>query len=121
MRRWPLHPEPQPLEALISSLSRLATTYSMPHEALLATLDIADLPRDLDHDPPWKLLQALAERTGVTVDVLSSITMVGLVRTVTDTIWARESQRQQVFESYVRQHSIRIVISASPVGDPHLC
>ncbi len=39
-RRWPLHPRPNPGEALTSRLGRLAALYGMPQRELLHNLGI---------------------------------------------------------------------------------
>jgi len=110
--RWPLHPRPEPGEALSSWLDRIARRYGFlvtdllrhnlgPASALLG--DAA--PADLDWDPPTAVLTALGERTGVPPGELRWMTMAGWVPWLSDTLNAGE-QRQAVFDTYVRQHSV---------------
>ncbi|MFC5200146.1 TniQ family protein [Streptomyces kaempferi] len=61
VQRWPLLPQPGPLESLSSWLNRLADLYEMPVKELLTrNLGLVDLavPADLDYDPTMTMLHA---------------------------------------------------------------
>lgn len=65
-RRWPLHPQPAPGEALSSWLTRLAGVYGLSVEDLLrhnlgpASFEVGDRNAGgLDWDPPAAVLAAL--------------------------------------------------------------
>lgn len=111
VRRWPLHPQPGPLEALSSWLSRLAELYEMPVPDLLHNLGLIDLPvpADLDVDPPMAILTALAERTGVHLARLRSMTLAGWVPWLFDVIPVTDHDAQTVFDTYVRDNSVLFV------------
>ncbi len=86
--RWPLHPQPQPHEALSSWVSRLAHEYEMTWEAFfgdgLGTEPFDD--RCLDRQPPMRLVQELATRTGVKPERIWSMTLAGYVPWIIDTL-----------------------------------
>jgi hypothetical protein len=105
--RWPLHPQPGPLEALSSWLARIADLYHMPVANLLTgNLDLVGLtvPDDLDHDPPAAMLAALADRTGVDLALIRATTLAGWRPWLLDTLDAPD--RQASFDNYVRAHSV---------------
>lgn len=71
-RRWPLHPRPQPGEALSSWLDRVSVEHSLTlHDLLEHNLGSASIvderwsAADLDWDPPDRVLAEVSERTGV--------------------------------------------------------
>ncbi|GAA1914309.1 TniQ family protein [Streptantibioticus ferralitis] len=120
LRRWPLHPQPGPLEALSSWLGRLAELYEMPvHDLLLHNLGLVGLalPGDLDLDPPMAMLAVLAEKTGVELARLRSMTLAGWVPWLFDTLPVRVQDAQQVFDTYVRDNS---VLFARKAGTHHV-
>ena len=110
-RRWPVHPQPRPGEALTSWLGRLAAIYGLPVRQLLrhnlgavsALLDDA-AAGDLDWDPPLALLEALAERTGTEPGELRLMTVGGWVPWLADTLDAERGP--EAFSTYVRQDSV---------------
>jgi hypothetical protein len=110
-RRWPLHPPPGPGEALTSWLDRLAALYGMTARELLrnnlgpasALLDDPAVT-DLDWDPPFALLEALAERTGTGAGELRLMTVAGWVPWLADTLDARHGP--VAFLTYARQDSV---------------
>ncbi|MGY0063749.1 TniQ family protein [Streptomyces sp. LZ34] len=109
VRRWPLHPQPGPLEALSSWLGRLARLYEMPVTDLLTrNLGLVGLavPADLDYDPPAPMLAALAERTGVELARLRAMTLAGWEPWLFDTLTVPIDQTQPMFDAYVRDHSV---------------
>ncbi|MEV8479387.1 TniQ family protein [Streptomyces sp. NPDC051173] len=119
-RRWPLHPQPAPLEALSSWLNRLAQLYEMPVTDLLKhNLGLVDLavPADLDVAPPAAMLTALAERTGVPLVQLRSMTLGGWVPWLFDMLPVPLQNAQTVFDTYVRDNS---VLLARSVGTHHV-
>lgn len=107
--RWPLHPQPGPLEALSSWLGRLAELYEMPVDDLLrhnlGLIDL-DLPADLDLNPPMRMLAALAEKTGVGLAQLRSMTLAGWVPWLFDTLPVGIQDAQAVFNAYIRDNSV---------------
>jgi hypothetical protein len=77
--RWPLHPPPQPGEALSSWLYRIAHLYSLSMDALLEH-DLSHrgvTVRELDDDPPPALLDTLTVRSGVPLDRLLQMSLAG--------------------------------------------
>lgn len=111
-RRWPLHPRPCEGEALSSWLNRLAQTYGMWIEQLLA-YDLeppgADPPvrytDALDLDPPAWLPAALHERTGVPVGQVRQMTIAGWTPWLLDGL-SPEPAPGAAFDTYVHQHSV---------------
>lgn len=108
-RRWPLHPQPGPLESLASWLDRLARLYHLPVKDLLThNLGLLDLtvPGDLDFDPPIAMLAALAERTGVELTQLQAMTLAGWEPWLFDTLYLRQWDAQTTFDTYIRQNTV---------------
>ncbi len=106
-RRWPLHPQPGPLEALSSWLARIAALYHLPVADLLTgNLDLVGMtvPDDLDHDPPAAMLAALADRTGVDLARIRAMTLAGWRPWLLDTIDGQDTQA--AFDNYVRASSV---------------
>jgi hypothetical protein len=109
VRRWPLHPQPGPLEALSLWLDRLARLYEMPVKDLLTrNLGLVDLdvPADLDYDPPMAMLTALAERTGVGLAQLRAMTLAGWEPWLFDKLTVPIQDTQPMFDAYVRDNSV---------------
>ena len=108
-RRWPLHPQPGPLESLSSWLDRLARLYRLSVKDLLAhnlgQLDVI-VPEVVDWDPPAGILAALAERTGTGLAQLRAMTLAGWVPWLMDTLYTRQWEAQETFDTYVRQNSV---------------
>lgn len=118
-RRWPVHPEPEPLESLSSWLNRLADVYQMTVVDLLRqglgirVAQPGSIDDDLDRDPPAGLLDGLTERTGVPAGDLRAMSVAGWEPLLLQT-WAggRERTRQQLawsqaaFGAYVRDSSV---------------
>ena len=112
-RRWPVHPEPAPGEALTSWLGRLAGLYRLSVEQLLthnlgpasAQFDVVR-PRDadLDYQAPAAVLRALTARTGIAVGRLRRMTISGCVPWLADTLDPADGQK--AFSAYVRQDSV---------------
>ena len=109
-RRWPLHPQPGPLEALSSWLVRLARPYGMHVNDLLGPeLGVLGHAPDLvDYDPPPEIFTALAERTGVDPAQLRAMTIPGWVPWLFDVYPVARREAAEVFASYVRQDSVLI-------------
>ena len=107
--RWPLHPQPGPLESLSSWLSRVARLYHLPVSELL-THNLGQpglaVPADLDYDPPQGLLTALAERTGSGLAQLRMMTLAGWQPWLFDRLSLRPQDAQATFDSYVRANSV---------------
>ncbi|MFI6062439.1 TniQ family protein [Streptomyces sp. NPDC051286] len=108
VRRWPLHPQPGPLESLSSWLERLARPYEIRVADLLTrNLGLVDVavPDDLDYDPPATMLAALAERTGVEIARLRAMTLAGWEPWLIEGLIAPIEDTQPVFDAYVRDNS----------------
>jgi len=110
IRRWPVHPVPEPGEALTSWLTRIADRYDMSVSLLLrhnlgaaSMLVEAAVAADLDFDPPLALLQAISERTGNAVADLRLMTIAGWVPWLADCLDPADGQ--QMFDNYVRSDS----------------
>ncbi|MFI6909601.1 TniQ family protein [Nonomuraea sp. NPDC050394] len=112
VRRWPLHPPPQPGEALSSWIDRLAACYNITAALLLADAlgpahergKIRLEGPDLDVDPQVELLGAFAERTGVSVADLHVMTFAGWVPCLLDSLGPFDGP--EAFRTYVRQDSV---------------
>jgi hypothetical protein len=108
LRRWPLHPQPGPLESLSSWLERTARLYDLTVKDLL-TCNIGQpgimAPEIIDRDPPAEMLAALAERTGTDLAQLRAMTLAGWVPWLLDA-HTRPREVQEAFDTYVRQHSV---------------
>jgi len=107
-RRWPLHPQPGPLESLSSWLERTARLYGLTVKDLLAcNLGQPGItaPEIVDRDPPAEMLAVLAERTGTNLAQLRAMTLAGWVPWLLDT-HTRPREPQEAFDTYVRQHSV---------------
>jgi hypothetical protein len=120
-RRWPLHPQPGPLESLSSWLERTARLYDLPVNDLLAhnlgQLGVA-VPQVVDWDPPATMLAALAERTGTDLAQLRAMTMAGWVPWLMDTLYTRPRDAQETFDTYVRQNSV--LLAPREAGRSHV-
>lgn len=109
-RRWPLHPQPGPVESLSSWLGRLAGTYGLSREELLRhnlgpASALVDLGADaLDGDPPTVVLDALSVWTGLGQHELRAMTIAGWVPWLLDTL--EPSGDAAAFDTYVRQDSV---------------
>jgi TniQ len=107
-RRWPLHPQPGPLESLSSWLERTARLYDLTVKDLL-TCNLGQpgvtVPEFIDEDPPAEMLAALAERTGTDLAQLRAMTLAGWVPWLLDT-HTRPREAQEMFDTYVRQDSV---------------
>ncbi|WP_459546518.1 hypothetical protein [Nocardia sp. X0981] len=83
---------------------------ALPATALLThgltASDPFELPADLGDDPPAALLLALAERPGTEPARVRAMTMAGLLPVVTEMIRPPDIERQEVFDTYVRQHAV---------------
>ncbi|NKY53902.1 TniQ family protein [Nocardia vermiculata] len=112
MPRWPIHPQPGPIESLSSWLERLATVYQLPVKVLLADL-CADSGLNIrlvtSTFPHPALLAALADRTGVPVPRLATMTLSGWVPWLFEKLWPREFEHQQLFDNYVGRHSVLLL------------
>ncbi|WP_308294023.1 TniQ family protein [Streptomyces sp. UNOC14_S4] len=109
VRRWPLHPQPGPLESLSSWLERLARPYEIRVEDLLTrNLGLVDVavPDDLDYDPPAVMLAALAMRTGVEIARLRAMTLASWEPWLIEGLTASIEDTQPVFDAYVRDNSV---------------
>ena len=107
--RWPLHPQPGPLESLSSWLERTARPYQVTVRDLLTRClgrNGAEVPEIVDWDPPAWVLDALAERTGATLAQLRAMTLAGQVPWLMDALAVRRGDEQETFDTYVRQNSV---------------
>jgi hypothetical protein len=127
--RWPLHPRPGPVEALSSWLQRLARLYGLSVTDLLRhnlgaeSAQVTDsVLADLDFDPPALMLAALAQRTGVELAELQTMTIAGWVPWLTDTVIALDSDvDQELFDTYVRQYSVLLASGETGRNTVHRC
>jgi hypothetical protein len=100
------------LESLSSWLERLARLYDLSVKDLLTrNLDLVDVnPRlwDLDYERPAPVLAALAERAGVELTRLTTMTLAGWAPWLFDSlsVRARGEDEQHVFDTYVRANSV---------------
>lgn len=103
-RRWPLHPSPQPGEALSSWLTRIAGCYGMSlHELQDRGLGMKPLSAGkLDRDPPGALLDAIAARTAQDVLALRRMTMRGHVPALLE----RLDGAPYYYNAYALQYSV---------------
>lgn len=107
--RWPLHPQPGPLESLSSWLERTARPYQVTARDLLTRClgrNGAEVPEVIDWDPPPWVLDALAERTGASLVQLKAMTLAGQVPWLMDAFPMRSQDAQETFDTYVRQNSV---------------
>ena len=120
-RRWPLHPQPAPGEALTSWLAGLAALYGLstaqllrhnlgPASALLEGRAFADL----DWDPPVPVLEALAERTGTSLGELRMMTIAGWRPWLADSLDPADGP--EAFATYVRQGSVLLAPGEARAG-----
>lgn len=81
------------------------------HDLLRHNLGLIDLalPADLDLDPPMAMLAALAEKTGVHLARLRSMTLAGWVPWLFDMFPVPTQDAQWVFDTYVRDNSVLFV------------
>jgi hypothetical protein len=122
VRRWPVHPQPNPLESLSSWLGRIATLYGLSVKDLLThNLDLVSVtvPAMLDWDPPEAMLAALAERTGVEVGRLRAMTLAGQVPWLVDALDTQLVDMQEEFDTYVRANSVLLAPSEAGVHQVH--
>jgi len=121
LRRWPLHPQPGPLESLSSWLDRLARLYRLSVKDLLAH-NLGQLavtaPETVDWNPPAGILAALAERTGTDLAQLRAMTLAGWVPWLMDTLHTRQWEAQETFDTYVRQNSV--LLAPGEAGHSHV-
>jgi hypothetical protein len=97
------------LESLSSWLERIAPLYELRVEDLLErNLGLVGLraPVDLDYDPPEAMLTALAERTGVEIARLRTMTLAGWQPWLFDMLSVPLQVAQPVFDTYVRDNSV---------------
>jgi hypothetical protein len=117
--RWPLHPQPGPLESLSSWLERTARAYPVRVSDLKASLgrDPAGLPVDVDLDPPAWMLAALAERTGADLSQLRAMTLAGWQPWLFDVFPMDKSGAQHTFDTYVRANSVLLASGEAGAHD----
>ena len=88
--RWPLHPQPYPDEALSSWINRLAATYGVDPIKFLGfefghLMEIEQLEL-IDLNPPYRLLEGLAERTGIEISEIRALTAQAYVPLLIDSL-----------------------------------
>ncbi|MGN2642441.1 TniQ family protein [Nocardia takedensis] len=115
LSRWPIHPPPGPIESLASWLERLAAVYELPVKVLVADLcadsglNMRVVGSNYSHHPPTALLVALADRTGVAVPRLATMTLSGWVPWLIEKLWLREFEQQELFDNYVARGSVLLL------------
>lgn len=102
--RWPVHPAPIDGEALSSWLRRIAASYQMTVAELLehGLGHDPQAERDLDADPPPRLLAAIGQRTNITASRLREMTLAGWAPWLLDSL----QPHQSAFNTYARQFSV---------------
>jgi hypothetical protein len=116
--RWPLHPAPLAGEALSSWLYRIAQCYQMDVSDLLQHDLGHDRVDDLDICPPPVLLDLLARRTGVELDVLRGMSLGGWTPWLLDDL--NPDSSSSAFDTYVHQLSVLLPLSKRSVRKvPH--
>ncbi len=110
--RWPLHPAPLTGEALSSWLYRIAQCYQMDVLDLLQHDLGYDRVDDLDICPPADLLDTLARRTGVDLDLLRGMSLAGWMPWLLDDLNPNSSS--SAFDTYVHQLSVLLPLSKRP-------
>jgi hypothetical protein len=77
-RRWPVHPPPEPSEALTSWLRRIASRYGADVDDLVSDMGFwPGVAGDLDTCPPAGFACELSERTGVDVEQIRRMSLSG--------------------------------------------
>jgi TniQ protein len=90
-----------------SWLGRVAPLYGLSVKDLLKhNLDLLDVPWDVDGDPPARMLAALADRTGVELARLQTLTLAGWQPWLFDMWYVRDWDEQALFDTYVRDNSV---------------
>lgn len=88
--RWPLHPQPYPDEALSSWINRLAATYGVDPIEFLGFEFGHLMEREqfelIDINPPYSLLEGLAERTGIELSEIRALTAQAYVPLLIDSL-----------------------------------
>ncbi|MEN6451483.1 MAG: TniQ family protein [Thermoguttaceae bacterium] len=108
-QRWPLHPEPQPLEALSSWIKRLAAAYDMtPQNLVCANLGMPTVFTwdSMDRFTPIDVLINLADRTGVDLDQIRAMTLAGWVPWLFDSLADDVVGGVKSFNNYVLADSV---------------
>ncbi len=118
VQRWPLHPQPQAQESLSSWFARLAHTYNLTVDNLahLGLERTVGSPRELDRDPPLRLLQMLGKRTGISVARLRTMTLRGYVPWILDTL---DTQDRDCLPTYAAQYRVLLPRAAQSTVDHH--
>lgn len=101
--RWPVHPAPVEGEALSSWLRRVAGCYQMDARDLLENDLGCGQTDDLDTTPPLSLLTVLSQRSGIDLNRLRCMSMVGWVPWLLDSL---DEQIPAALETYVFQLSV---------------
>jgi len=102
--RWPVHSAPIDGEALSSLLRRIAASYQMTVAELLehGLGHDPQAERDLDADPPPRLLAAIGQRTNIAPSRLREMTLAGWTPWLLDSLQPHPS----AFNTYARQFSV---------------
>jgi len=102
--RWPLHPPPYSHESLSSWFERLASCYGYrSYDVLIFDLGFPALsPEELDTNPPLQFLACLAERSGISVEQLGTMTIQGWVPRSIGSLEPRTVR----YPTYVREYAL---------------
>lgn len=116
-QRWPLHPPPYLDESLSSWLERLAGSYGYRSDDLLRhDLGFPALSaEELDKNPPPLLLERLAERSGISVKQLGTMTIQGWVPHLIDHL----EPDPDGYPAYMREHALLYPIALRPADTLH--
>lgn len=105
--RWPLHPVPEEGEALSSWLYRVACCYQLNLSELLRHEFGHYGLHDLDSAVPPALLEAIAQRSGIGLDQLRSMSLIGWTPWLLDSLDPDPS----AFAAYVYQLSVLLPLT----------
>ncbi|CNI28405.1 TniQ family protein [Yersinia bercovieri] len=115
MLRWPLHPEPVEGEALSSWLDRVAHRYRLDRRDLLAHCTGNNTVDKLDTTPSASLLDALSDKSGLTLAQLRGMHLSGWIPWLLDSM---DDNIPSAQKTYVSQLSVLMSASYRKVK-PH--
>lgn len=113
-RRWPVHPPPEPAEALTSWLRRIASRYEADPNDLVSDLGFGPgVEGDLDTCPPNGFASELSERTGVDVEQIRRMSLTGWSPWLIDPI----GPGPDTFTLYTQQFSVLLGVGRRRVRE----
>jgi len=113
-RRWPVHPPPEPSEALTSWLRRIASRYGAHVDDLVSDMGFwPGVAGDLDICPPDRFACELSERTGVDLEQIRRMSLSGWSPWLIDPI----GPGPDTFTDYNQQFSVLLGIGRRRVRE----